>query len=89
MNMQERESIKLAAAILIQKGHISIADITALPMVSDTDVAQKIANKLVQSFQTTTETRSIGKSSNTVLFEDVIVLKGFKSSRDLGWHDHT
>lgn len=68
-------AIKLATAILLTEGEISLTDIEALPFVEDRELAREIAESLRRRFDTNTAQRRISGASGAAGLEDVIVLR--------------
>ena len=63
---------RLAAALLLDRGEISLGEIRALPLVEDESVALAIADLLAQNFKVERSERRVGQSVSQ--FEDVIRL---------------
>ena len=63
---------RLAAALLNTQGEISLAEIRALPLVDDDDVALAIADILARDFELTRDERPAGRMRAGV--EDVLRL---------------
>ena len=65
---------KLAAALLLKRGEITISDIEALPLVEDERQAMHIADRLAEMFATYRQQRRIGRAGHGSSYEDVIIL---------------
>lgn len=63
---------RLAAALLLKRGEISLTEIEALPLVDNVDFALAIADVLAQSYRVTRYERVVDQSPSQ--FEDVIRL---------------
>ena len=63
---------RLAAALLLQRGEISLGEIRALPLVEDEDFALAIADVLAHNFEVEFYERYVGQSSSQL--DDVIRL---------------
>ena len=63
---------RLAAALLLDRGEISLGEIRALPLVEDEDFALAIADILAYKFKVERYERQVGRSASQ--FEDVIRL---------------
>ena len=63
---------RLAAALLLKRGEISLGEIRALPLVDDKDFALAIADVLAQNFEVERYERYVGQSASQ--FDDVIRL---------------
>ncbi len=63
---------RLAAALLLDRGEISLGEIRALPLVEDEDFALAIADLLAHRFKVERYERQVGRSVSE--FEDVIRL---------------
>lgn len=72
MTTDARIPVRLAAALLLKRGEISLEEIKALPMVNDQDFAIMIANILAARFNAELYERNLGESAFQV--EDVIRL---------------
>ena len=77
---------RLAAALLLKRGEISLGEIRALPFVEDKDFVLAIADVLAQNFDVERYERCVGRSTSE--FEDVIRLvtplnSGLKRKRAL------
>jgi len=68
--------IRLATALLIQKGEISIGEITALPLVDDREIAIAIARILSRNFEVKRSERETSDLHNS--YDEVISLTNFK-----------
>jgi len=76
---REKAATKLAAALLLLDGQISVADIAAFPFVDEEAMALAVARKLMESFDTyTTQRQVLATDSSAPIVEDVIVLNGFR-----------
>lgn len=63
---------RLATALLLGRGEISLGEIRALPLVEDEDFALAIADLLAHKFTVECYERQVGRSA--AQFEDVIRL---------------
>ena len=63
---------RLAVALLLSRGEISLGEIRALPLVEDEDFALAIADVLARKFKVKRYERQVGRSA--LQFEDVIRL---------------
>ena len=72
MTTHSRIAMRLAAALLLKRGELSLEEIKALPLVDDEDFAIMVANILAARFNAERYERSLGKSASQ--FEDVIRL---------------
>ena len=79
MNKPVDIPIRLATALLIQKGEISIGEITALPLVDDREVAIAIARILSRNFGVKRSERETGDFPNS--YDEVISLTNLKPQR--------
>ncbi len=66
--------IKLATALLLNEGQISISDIEALPLVENEQMAYHIARHLADRFDTYTSQRETGGATG-FSWEEVLVLR--------------
>ncbi len=65
---------KLAAALLLKRGEISLSDIEALPLVDDEQEARRVASQLSEIFDTYRRQSQISGTDGTP-DEEVIVLR--------------
>lgn len=65
---------KLAAALLLRRGEITISDIEALPLVQDEREAMEIAERLAEIFSTSRQQRRTDGTGQGASYEDVITL---------------
>ena len=72
MATDARIPVRLAAALPLKRGEISLGEIKALPMVNGKDFAIMIANILAARFNAELYERNLGKLASQV--EDVIRL---------------
>ena len=72
MATDARIPVRLAAALLLKRGEVSLEEIKALPMVNDQDFAIMVANILTARFNAELHERNLGKSASQ--FEDVVRL---------------
>lgn len=72
--MDTRIPIKLATALLLNEGQISISDIEALPLVEDEQMAYDIARYLADRFDTYASQREISGAAG-FSWEEVLVLR--------------
>lgn len=63
---------RLASALLLGRGEISLGEIRALPLVEDQEFALAIADILARKFKVERYERQIGRSASE--FEDVLRL---------------
>lgn len=66
---------RLAAALFLKRGEISLSDIEALPFVEDEYEAANIARRLMEMFDTDMRRRRLGGSTRASDWEEVIVLR--------------
>lgn len=70
--------LKLASALLLVDGSLSISEIAAIPGVADRAQAVFIASRLLGIFDADTETRRLG---STGIWEPTVRLRSFESWR--------
>ena len=75
--------VRLAARLLRARGEISLAEIRALPLVDDGDVAMAIADILARDFDVECHERLISRSP--LEMEDVLRLATPYEATGTGW----
>jgi hypothetical protein len=78
----DERALRLATAILLSSGQISINDIEALPFVPNREVAWSIARELQRRFDTEVAARHLDELTGAISWEDVIVLRTSGSALD-------
>jgi hypothetical protein len=68
-------STRIAAALLLQKGEITLKDIEAIPFVDSHETAFAIAARLARNFDVETLQVSRGRENSLDPWDDVIRLK--------------